>query len=74
MTDLTPAREVGTHVRKEQLRAVQEVHAEMAAKAAGPTVLQDFPVALEDGERVDPLTGEIVDAELLSDDDAPAEA
>ena len=52
--------------RKEQIRAVQEVHAEMAAKASGPTVLeQTFPTDM--GADIDPLTGEVLDAELVED-------
>ena len=52
--------------RKEQLRAVQEVHAEMAAKASGPTVLeQTFPTDM--GADIDPLTGEVLDAELVGE-------
>lgn len=55
--------------RKEQLRAVQEVHAEMAAKAAGPTIVEQFqaePPA--EGEHVDPLTGEVYDAEVIEEE------
>ena len=52
--------------RKEQIRAVQEAHAEMAAKASGPTVLeQTFPTDM--GADIDPLTGEVLDAELVED-------
>lgn len=55
--------------RKEQLRAVQEAHAEMDAKAAGPTIVEQFqtePPA--EGEHVDPLTGEVYDAEVIEEE------
>lgn len=55
--------------RKEQLRAVQEVHAEMAAKAAGPTIVEQFQTERPaEGEHVDPLTGEVYDAEVIEEE------
>lgn len=55
--------------RREQIRAVQEVHREIAAKDL-PSV---FQAATDDGEHVDPLTGEVmaagepVEAEIVDD-------
>lgn len=54
--------------RKEQLRAVQEVHAEMSTHHAAPA----FQQTAADGEHVDPLTGEVYadevhDAELVGE-------
>lgn len=59
--------------RKEQLRAVQEVHAEMAAKAAGPRMEQFTAPVASEGEHVDTLTGEVfMDAEFVEEDGALA--
>lgn len=60
--------------RKEQLRAVQEVHAEMAARENGPTLIeQDFPTdGPADGEHLDPVTGEVyTDAEVVDEEVTP---
>ena len=54
--------------RKEQIRAVQEVHAEMQARAAGPTVIHG-----DDGAPIDQETGEVLDAEIVPDDQPPAD-